>query len=569
MSALLNIASLVVTAATLFLIFAGGMVTSTHSGLAVPDWPLSYGRLMPPMIGGIFYEHGHRMVAGTVGLLTLGLAILFARKEKRPWVRKVAWGALLLVVVQALLGGLTVLMRLPKPVSILHACVAQAFLSVLTALVVWTSRYWLSNPPPREDAAGKIPLHHITTGLFIALYIQLILGAVLRHVGHVFIFHVAGALVSFTLGSMAFTRSRRGPAVMKTLSTLIFATLWVQIAIGLVSYFILHHQFDVIPPPLYAPITISLHVVTGAFLLALSAALALFTHRTRPLVSVSIKTKLTDYVQLTKPGISIMAGITAFAGFILGSDGAVDGVKLFHTTVGTLLISAGAGAINMLLEKDIDARMRRTKTRPLPSGRMKKGEVLFFGTFLSALAVAYLAWGVNLLTAVLAGLAFSIYLYIYTPLKKISPLCTLAGAVAGALPPVIGWSAATGKVSIEAVVLFGIIFFWQFPHFFSLAWLYKDDYAEAGLQMLPRPSDHGRLAAISMVLNSLALLAVSVMPTFLGLTGPLYTTVAILCGLTLIVPSVLFLFQRTIPHARRIFLASLLYVPVLVVFMMF
>jgi protoheme IX farnesyltransferase len=198
---------------------------------------------------------------------------------------------------------------------------------------------------------------------------------------------------------------------------------------------------------------------------------------------------------------------------------------------------------------------------------MRSGEVLFFGTFLSGVAVAYLAWGVNLLTAVMAALAFSIYLYIYTPLKKISPFCTLAGAVAGALPPVIGWAAATGTLGIEALVLFGIIFFWQFPHFFSLAWLYKDDYAGAGLHMLPQPADHGRTAAVSMVLNSLALLIVSVLPTVLGLTGRVYFVAAAITGLMLLVPSVYFLFDRSQQHARRIFFASLLYVPVLVVFM--
>ncbi len=483
-----------------------------------------------------------------------------------------AWVAVSLVVVQAVLGGLTVLLRLPKPVSILHACTAQTFLCVITALCVWTSRSWTQNPPVREDAPKKIPLHHITTGLFIATYLQLILGAVLRHTGQVFIYHVAQALIVFTLASMAFTRVRRELSrekfpLMRRLAAAVYAAILLQIAFGIGSYLILTHEFMVIPPPLYAPLTISFHVVTGALILALAAALALLSYKTRPLHVTDVKTKLTDYVQLTKPGISIMAGVTAFAGFILGSFGAVDWLKLLHTTVGTLLISAGAGAFNMLMEKDTDARMRRTKTRPLPSGRMRAGEVLFFGALLAGVAVAYLAWAVNLLTALLAALAFSIYLYIYTPLKKISPLCTLAGAVAGALPPVIGWSAATGKIGVEALVLFGIIFFWQFPHFFSLAWLYKDDYEGAGLHMLPRPLDNGRTAAISMVLNSLALLAVSVFPTFLGLTGRVYFVVALITGLALLIPSTVFLFDRSREQARRIFLVSLLYVPVLVVFM--
>jgi protoheme IX farnesyltransferase len=564
---LLNVFSFIVTICTLFLIFAGGMVTSTQSSLSVPDWPLSYGRLMPPMVGGIFYEHGHRMIAGTVGLLTITLALLFTFKETRSWVKRAAWCAVCLVVVQAVLGGVTVLLRLPKPISILHACTAQTFLSLVTALTVWTTRTWKEGPALRVDAPRKIPLHHITTGLFAAVYIQLIIGAILRHTGYVFILHIAQALVVFTLASMTLTRLRHEPSVLRIFSRVIFAVVLLQISIGITSYLMLAHNFDVIPVPLYVPIIVSAHVVTGALILSLSAAQALLAYKTRPSGSQAVKTKLTDYVQLTKPGISFMAGVTAFAGFILGSNGSLEWSKLFHTTVGTLLISAGAGAFNMLMERDTDARMRRTQTRPLPSGRMNTGEVLFFGTLLSGSAIAYLAWSVNLLTALLATLAFSIYLYIYTPLKKVSPICTLAGAVAGALPPVIGWSAATGTVGIEALILFGIIFFWQFPHFFSLAWLYKDDYAGAGLRMLPRPSDNGWTAAISMVLNSVALLVVSILPTSIGLTGHVYQVVAFLAGLSLLIPSVAFLFDRSRLHARRVFFASLFYVPLLVVFM--
>lgn len=561
--------SVLVAFCTLFLIFAGGMVTSTGSGLAVPDWPLSYGRLMPPMIGGIFYEHGHRMVATLVGFLTILLAVSFHRLENRLWLKKAAWIALGLVVLQGLFGGLTVLLRLPKPVSILHACLAQTFFSLVTALAVWTSPAWQMLNSPRTDVPGKWPLHHITTGLFAALYVQLILGALLRHTGHGFIFHVAGALISFTLGIMAFrrTRNEKTPPSMRTLAALILGGLLLQISLGIITYLLLMHEFQVIPPPVAVPITISLHVVTGAFLLAASVVLALLTHRTKPNDAPTIKTKLSDYVELTKPGISIMAGVTALAGFVLGSGNSVDFLKLIHATIGTLLIAGGAGTLNMLIEKDTDARMKRTKRRPLPAGRLGTGEVLFLGTLLSTFAIAYLAWSVNVLTALVAGFAFSIYLYIYTPLKKVSSICTLAGAVAGALPPVIGWAAAKGRIGIEAWVLFGIIFFWQFPHFFSLAWLYKDDYEQAGLHMMPRPSDHGATAAISMLLNSVTLLIVSLLPTAMGLTGAVYFIGAMAGGLWLIVTSALFLLNRSVSHARHVFFASLAYVPLIVAFM--
>ncbi|OVE77502.1 protoheme IX farnesyltransferase [bacterium F11] len=278
-------------------------------------------------------------------------------------------------------------------------------------------------------------------------------------------------------------------------------------------------------------------------------------------------TKLSDYFKLTKPGITFTAGITAVAGFVLSSQGDVDLVRLLHTAMGTLLIAAGAGTLNMVIEKDIDARMKRTQKRPLPSGRLKAGEALFLGTLLSGLAIVYLAWMVNILTAAVAGFTLSVYLYIYTPLKKVTSLCTFVGAVAGALPPVMGWTAATGRIGWEALVLFGILFFWQFPHFFSLAWLYKDDYQQAGLHMLPRIQDNGTATAIGMLLSSLALLGVSLMPTFMNLTGYFYLTCAVLLGVWLTIGSFLFYKDRSHVMARKLFFASLAYVPILVVAM--
>src|SRR5688572_8747178 len=173
--------SVLLSASTLFLIFVGGLVTSTHSGLAVPDWPLSYGRLMPPMVGGVLFEHGHRMAAAAVGFLTVVLALAFSWKEPRAWVRRAAWGAAGLVVLQGLFGGLTVLLKLPKPVSILHACLAQTFFCLTVALAVWTSPRWAAPPPPRTEPPSSAPLHLIAAMLFASLYLQLILGAVLRH----------------------------------------------------------------------------------------------------------------------------------------------------------------------------------------------------------------------------------------------------------------------------------------------------------------------------------------------------------------------------------------------------
>lgn len=560
--------AVLVAGATLFLIFVGGLVTSTDSGLSVPDWPLSYGRLMPPMVGGIFYEHGHRMVATGVGLLTVLLAILFWRAEPRRWMRRAAWIAVGLVVAQGVLGGLTVLFRLPKPISIAHACLAQTFFSLLVAIAVWTSSFWKDGGEARREPAGSVPLHQISATMFGVVYLQLLLGALLRHTGHGLIPHITGAVAALFLAGWLVRRvwrDHRDRPSLRWLAGFLGAAAVVQILIGITAYVLLGHEFDVIPVPFPAIAVITAHVAGGALVLGLSLIMALVSFRTRPEHGTAVRTKLSDYFTLTKPGISFMAGVTALAGFVMGSRGRVDLATLLHTCVGTLLIAGGAGTLNMLLEKDVDARMARTRSRPLPDGRMQPGEALLFGTALSAAALVYLGSTVNWLTALVAGITLSVYLYVYTPLKKISVLCTPAGAVAGALPPVIGWTAATGRLGAEAWILFGVLFFWQFPHFFSLAWLYKDDYARAGLRMLPVPEDQGATAAGSMVANSVALLAISLFPTIVGWTGPIYLFIAIALGLWMTAASVQFFFQRSHRHARRLFFASLFYVPALVV----
>ncbi len=562
--------SLILACCTLVLIFIGGLVKSTDSGLAVPDWPLSYGRFMPPMVGGILFEHGHRMAAATVGFLTVLLALFLTWKEDRPWVKKTAWAAVGLVIFQGVLGGITVLLRLPKPVSIAHACTAQTFFCVTVCLAVWTSRFWRSEQPARSEPAKTIPLHRLTLALVGLCFVQLILGATLRHTGRALPFHISGAVLLF-IGSILITRRifQDHPAVapLKYFSVAALTALTLQIGLGVATFFILVHRFDVIPRPFFATAVVTLHVALGAAALALLVVVALISFRTRPAHSLPLKTTFADYFTLTKPGISFMAGITALAGFVLGSRGNVDGARLFHTCVGTLLAAAGAGCLNMLIERDIDANMKRTQSRPLPSGRLNPGEVLFLGVFCACTGVLYLNLAVNGLTAFFAALTLSVYLYVYTPLKKVSSLCVTVGAVAGALPPVIGWTAATGKVGIETVVLFGIIFFWQYPHFLSLAWLYKDDYASGGLHMLPRLGSN-TATGWHVVLHSVALLVVSVLPTFLGLTGIPYVLTAFALGIAMLWLAAGFLKDPTRSSARRIFFFSLIYIPVLVVLML-
>lgn len=553
--------ALALAAATLLLIGLGGLVTSTHSGLTVPDWPLSYGRLMPRLVGGILFEHGHRLAATLVGLLTIVTAIVF-RKDPRAWLRRTAWAALGLVILQGVFGGLTVLLKLPQPVSIVHATLAQTFFCLTVALAVWTSPLWKREPA--ADAGGTdIPLPHIALLLVASLYAQLILGATVRHTGHALSFHLVNAGLILLWIGWSFHRLSLSHAREKDLWAVaggIAAVFAVQCLLGLLALLsFLGPGWPVHPWSSVGWATA--HVVTGALLLGLSVALALLSWRRFP--GAFNGDRLRDYVSLTKPGITLMAALTALAGFLLASRGAVSLGRLGHTALGTLLVSAGACALNMLIERDRDALMARTGDRPLPARRVSPGEALFLGALLLLGGVAYLGFFVNGLTAGLAAATAAVYLYAYTPLKKISAVNTLVGAVAGALPPVFGWSAAADRLELGAGILFGILFFWQFPHFFALAWLYREDYSRAGFVVLPVVQPDGRGTSLHALLGALALLAVSWAPVWAGRGTGAYAVLATALGAALVALGFHFHRDRTTRRARRLFLASVVYLPVL------
>ena len=270
-----------------------------------------------------------------------------------------------------------------------------------------------------------------------------------------------------------------------------------------------------------------------------------------------------DYVTLAKPRLNLLVLLTTAAGLYLASPDGVALPVLLHTLMGTALVAGGAAALNQVWERDTDALMRRTRTRPLASGRMRVSEGLLFGIGLSATGLIELATAVNLISAGMAALTLGSYVLVYTPLKRRTSLATLIGAVPGALPPVIGWVAATGSLTLPALVLFGIAFFWQMPHFLAIAWLYRDEYAAAGIPLLPVLEPDGRRTGRQALLYSAALWPVSLMPPLVGLAGGFYLVVATMLGLTLIGLSASFARDRSIPAARRLFLFSITYLPLL------
>ncbi len=270
-----------------------------------------------------------------------------------------------------------------------------------------------------------------------------------------------------------------------------------------------------------------------------------------------------DIYELTKPRITFLVAVTAAMGFVVGSGAEVDWIGFVWTVIGTALVSAGASAFNHHGERAIDALMERTRDRPLPAGRMEPNTAVAVGVTASAVGIAILGWKANPVAAFLGLAALVSYVWVYTPLKRLSPVSTLVGAIPGALPPMMGWAAARGEVSVGAWALFGILFFWQLPHFMAIAWLCRDDYERAGLLMLPVVEPDGRSAARQAILYAAVLAPVSVLPTVLGVTGPVYLGVGLLLSLGLLGMAIGFWKSVGERTARRLLMASVVYLPVL------
>lgn len=270
-----------------------------------------------------------------------------------------------------------------------------------------------------------------------------------------------------------------------------------------------------------------------------------------------------DFLLLTKPRVVAMVLVTTIVGYYLGSSGATDFLRLLSTLIGTVLAAAGTLALNQFLERDLDARMERTRLRPLPDGRLQPGESLAFGTAITVGGLLHLWLAVGALAAAVTAATVALYLFVYTPLKLRSPLCMVVGAIPGALPPVVGWVAASGEFGAGAWVLFSILYLWQLPHTLAIARLYRDDYARAGIRVLPVVDPNGTSTERQIVAGCLALLTVGLLPTLLGLTGAVYFFGALLLGLGFLVCGMSQAVSRSVATARRLVFASVLYLPLL------
>jgi len=275
------------------------------------------------------------------------------------------------------------------------------------------------------------------------------------------------------------------------------------------------------------------------------------------------KSWLAVLADLVKARLTALVLLTTYVGFYLGWRGAMNYGLMLHTLFGTALVASGASALNQLLEREYDAKMRRTASRPLPSGRMQPAIVTLLGGVSSVAGLVYLALFVNHLTSVLAAVTLVSYVFIYTPLKRMTWANTLVGAIPGALPPLMGWTAARGELSGEGWALFAILAFWQIPHFMAIAWLYRDEYAKAGFKMLPMIDPDGSRTGQQSVSHTVGLFIVSLCPFLMKMDGPVYLALAVVLGLGYFWCAVRFARQLTPRRARQLFLASIIYLPFL------
>ncbi|MGZ3336236.1 MAG: heme o synthase [Isosphaeraceae bacterium] len=271
--------------------------------------------------------------------------------------------------------------------------------------------------------------------------------------------------------------------------------------------------------------------------------------------------KVAAYVSLTKPRIVVMVLVTVGVGFLLGARGSAHPATLSLTLLGTALVAGGASTLNQWMERARDARMRRTANRALPRGRLGAVEAASFGVGLGLAGTAILLWGANWLAAAVAVSTLLLYVFVYTPLKPWTTLNTAIGAIPGALPPVIGWAAATETLGIEAFSLFLIVFLWQFPHFLAIAWIYREDYARGGLKMLPGADPQGALTGRQATIYALALIPAGLLPATIGLAGPVYFVGALVLGLLYLVAAIQFWTGVSESTARRLLRMSFFYLP--------
>jgi protoheme IX farnesyltransferase len=593
----IRVLALATSLATFVLLLAGATVSATGAGLACPDWPLCQGRLIPPFERLVLIEYSHRLLASAVGLMMLALAVLvWRRPAPRPRFVPLAVVLLVLLGAQVALGGVTVLSALKPIVVGTHLATAMLFLALLVAL---TARaYWEGGAPLEPDAAGgrsgspltglrrlvhlavALVFLQIAVGGFVSAFgaglacpdFPLCDGRLLPSARPVVVVHVFHRLLAFAvvvvLAALAGkARASRDRFVRSAAAAAVLLVI-VQVVLGALN----------VLTRLDAAVRVA-HLGGAAALLATLAALmvrvrvvaikdprAIPRQAPREVVPAGSGgiARALDYLALTKPRIIVLLLITTITTMVVAAGGAGFTAALAaYTLLGGALAAGAANAINCYWDRDIDAVMRRTRSRPLPAGRVTPGRALVFGVGLGAISVVVLGWAVNWLSALLALSGILFYVGVYTIwLKRSTPQNIVIGGAAGAIPPLVGWAAVTNQVGLPAVLLFAIIFLWTPPHFWALALNREEDYRAAGVPMLPVVRGTAETLR-QMGLYTLALVTATLWLAAIGVLGRLYLIAAVALAIPLLALMAQLARQTTARTARVLFGYSIAYLGLL------